>query len=144
MDRVSKEMKVLIEDPDVMFDVHCHIFNFDFVPNGYLCIRVPFTQKFFKGLENLLHRIISSRDTDVLSNVAYFIRFGRTRSTIDIAEKLFSYYGQKTIFCPLMMDMKPKKHHGIKGKPKIDFLQQMDKMREVMNKVPDKVLPFDI
>jgi len=142
MDRVSKEMKVLIEDPDVMFDVHCHIFNFDFVPNGYLGIRIPFTHKFFKGLENLLHRIISSRDTDVLSNIAYFIKFGRTRSTIDIAKKLFSYYGQKTIFCPLMMDMQPKKHRGIKGKLKIDFPQQMNKMKQVMNKTPDKVLPF--
>jgi hypothetical protein len=41
-----------------------------------------------------------------------------------------------------MMDMKPTSRHGIKGKIKVDFLQQIDVMKDVRNAYHKKILPF--
>jgi predicted TIM-barrel fold metal-dependent hydrolase len=124
-----------------MFDVHCHVFNLATVPNGFLGIRIPFKNWFLKTLEHTLHKIKSKTDTDKLSNFAYFIDFGTNRNIENIAQKLFDYYRdieKKTIFCPLMMDMRP----GIKGKQAVDYFTQIDDMRNLRNKYPDKLLPF--
>jgi len=41
-----------------------------------------------------------------------------------------------------MMDMKPNQGHGINGKIKVDFLQQIDVMKDVRNAYPQNILPF--
>lgn len=138
-ERVTAAMNALIDDPDVMFDVHCHVFNFDAVPDKYLGIRVPMTQQFFAFLENLLHKLLWFTDTDPLSNIAYFISIGRSTTIEEIATKLFDYYSPtKTIFCPLMMDMEP----GIGGDQTTPYLDQIDNMRQLRDNYPDKLLPF--
>ena len=35
-ERITDEINGFIDDPDVMFDVHCHVFNFDTVPDKLL------------------------------------------------------------------------------------------------------------
>ena len=138
-ERVTDAINALIDDPQVMFDVHCHVFNFDAVPNKYLGIRIPMTQQFFAFLENLLHKLLWYTDTDPLSNIAYFISIGKSNTIEEIATKLFDYYSPtKTIFCPLMMDMMP----GIEGDPKTPYLDQIDNMRQLRVNYPDKLLPF--
>lgn len=138
-DRIADAMKALINDPDVMFDLHCHFFNFDAVPDKYWGIRIPRTRKFFNWLENFLHKLLWFTDADPLSNIAYFISIGKSYTIEEIATKLFDYYAPtKTIFCPLMMDMKP----GIDGKQKIAYAEQIANMKQLRDKYPDKLLPF--
>lgn len=138
-DRVPDEMEALIDDSNVMFDIHSHIFNFDTVPDKFLGIRIPLTRRVLKRLEHLLHKLINYTDTDPLSNVAYFINIGRSYSIKEIAEKLFDYHPDiKTIFCPLMMDMRP----GIKGKQKVNYNEQIDNVKNLRDQFPDKLLPF--
>ncbi len=138
-DRVPQEMKELIDSPNTMFDIHCHVFNFDYVPDQFLGIRIPMTRRFLRRLVHFLQKLIPWTDTDPLSNIAYFINIGRSSSIQDISEKLFDYYPEgTTIFCPLMMDMRP----GIKGEQKVDYNTQIDNMRNLRNQYPDKLLPF--
>ena len=141
-DRVPPQIKPLIQDDSVGFDIHCHIFNFESVPDGFFGIRLPFTQRFFKYLEHFLHKIIGYSDTDSFSNIAYFINFGKNQNTEAIATKLFNYYPEKTIFCPLMMDMQPKKGEGIKGNIKAEYPIQIERMIDLRKQHADKLLPF--
>jgi predicted TIM-barrel fold metal-dependent hydrolase len=138
-DRIPAAMKALIDDPQVTFDVHCHVFNFDAVPDKFLGIRIPMTRRFFQFLENLLHKLIWYTDTDPLSNLAYFINIGKNSTIEQIAEKLFGYYSPtKTIFCPLMLDMRP----GIEGNQRVPYSQQIENMKNLRDAHPDKLLPF--
>jgi len=138
-DRIPDEMKELIVENDLFFDVHCHVFNFDTVPDNFLGIRIPLRRKFLKWIEHFLHDLIPYTETDPLSNIAYFIEIGRSLSICEIAEKLFGYHTDKrTIYCPLMMDMSP----GIKGKQKVDYHAQMKDMKDLRDQFPDKLLPF--
>jgi len=138
-DRIPDEMRELIVDNDLFFDVHCHVFNFDTVPDKFLGIRIPLRRKFLKWIEHFLHDLIPYTEADPLSNIAYFIEIGRSLSICEIAEKLFGYHtDKKTIFCPLMMDMRP----GIKGTQNVDYHAQMKDMKELRDQFPDKLLPF--
>jgi predicted TIM-barrel fold metal-dependent hydrolase len=138
-DRIPAAMITLIDDPQVIFDIHCHVFNFDAVPDKFLGIRIPMSRRFFQFLENLLHNLIWHTDTDPLSNIAYFINIGKSYTIEQIAEKLFGYYAPtKTIFCPLMMDMRP----GIEGNQKAPYSEQIENMKNLRDCHPDQLLPF--
>jgi len=137
--RISKGLKEILQKKEVFFDVHTHIFTSKDVPNGFLGIRIPFTQRFLKFLEHQLHKIIRKTDTDKLSNLAYFIEFFRSKSSEETAEKLIGYYPVKNfVFCPLLMDM----GQGIKGKMERDYDSQIEKMKKIRHDFPDKILPF--
>ena len=51
-DRVPDEMKTLVNDSNAIFDVHCHFFNFDTVPDKFLGIRIPLTRRFLRNIEH--------------------------------------------------------------------------------------------
>ncbi len=138
-DRVPDEMKALMNSSNLTFDVHCHVFNFDTVPDKFLGIRIPRSRRVLKEIEHFLHKLIWYTDTDKLSNLAYFINVCKSYSIKEISEKLFDYYPDtKAIFCPLMMDMRP----GIKGEQKVNYNKQIDNMKSLRNQFPDKLLPF--
>ena len=64
--------KILINDTEAKFDIHCHTFNFDYVPDGFLGIRLPLTRKFMRFTEKILHSINPFSDKDTMSSTAYF------------------------------------------------------------------------
>jgi uncharacterized protein len=137
--RVPAEMQGILSSGNVFIDAHCHVFNYRDVPDKFIGIRVPQNQRLLSYLEKWLHRIKSSTDRDKYSNLAYFIHFLRSRTTSDIAGKLFEYYpGRDLIICPLMMDMA----QGIGGAIEDDFLIQIEKMKELRDAYPSKILPF--
>lgn len=137
--RVSPGLKQIIQKEEVFFDIHTHIFTSKDVPDGFLGIRIPFNQRFLKYLEHKLHGVFRRTDTDTLSNLAYFIKFFRNKSSKETASQLITYYPVKNfIFCPLMMDMSP----GIKGKIIDDYDSQIEKMKEIRNEYPQNILPF--
>ncbi len=139
MSRVPGPMRKILAKGDAFFDVHCHVFSYRDVPDKFLGIRIPQNERLLSYLEKILHKIINSSDTDKLSNLAYFINFLRTRTTTEISEKLFNYYpGKNLIICPLMMDLAP----GIGGRIIDDFQIQIEKIKVLRDKFPEKILPF--
>jgi predicted TIM-barrel fold metal-dependent hydrolase len=139
MSRVPIQMRKILSEGEVFFDVHCHVFNYRDVPDKFLGIRVPQNERLLSYLEKVLHRIINNSDTDKLSNLAYFIHFLRTRTNKEITEKLFNYYTEKNlVICPLMMDLSP----GIEGHIIDDFQIQIEKIKELRNSYPAQILPF--
>ncbi len=147
LDRVPREMKKLIKKKDLRFDVHCHIFNYAHVPDGFLGIRFNMRQSLIGRIELFLHDFIRRSNEDRLSSIAYFLNFFKENSSSDLAKRLFAEYrdrGRDTVFCPLMMDMEP----GIKGGVKVPFYSgsgvpdQIDGMKEIRDSFPDKILPF--
>jgi predicted TIM-barrel fold metal-dependent hydrolase len=139
MSRVPAEMQKILTNEDVFFDVHCHVFNYRDVPDKFLGIRIPQNERLLAGIENILRRFANSSHKDKYSNLAYFINFLRSRTTIEITEKLVSYYSEKNlILCPLMMDMSM----GIKGKIIDDFQIQIEKMKALRDLFPERILPF--
>ncbi|MCB9012632.1 MAG: amidohydrolase family protein [Bacteroidales bacterium] len=132
-------MKDVLKQKDVFFDVHCHVFNYRDVPDRFLGIRIPQNPFILSSIEGILHRIIRVSDKDRFSNYGYFVDFLKSRSSEQIAEKLFNYYTEKNlIICPLMMDMT----QGIEGKILDDFRQQIEKMKDLRDRFPAQVLPF--
>jgi predicted TIM-barrel fold metal-dependent hydrolase len=139
MSRVPAPMREILLKEDVFFDVHCHVFNYRDVPDKFLGIRIPQNERLLSYLEKILHRIVNSTDTDKLSNLAYFINFLRTRTSVEITQKLFTYYSEKNlIVCPLMMDMA----QGIGGRIVDDFQIQIEKMKALRDLFPERILPF--
>jgi len=150
MDRVQPEMKKVLKKKDVPFDAHCHVFTKDNVPDEYLKIRIPLKEKFLSRVSHVLHRIISRTDTDILSRYAYFVQVMKSPYMETIAEKLFRYYddhtlfGPETILCPMMMDLQANKKEkaGIKGRIKKPYPEQVREMKELVQNYPDRILPF--
>ncbi len=147
MDRIPREMKKGIKKKQVRFDVHCHIFNYLHVPDGFLGIRFNLRRPLLGKLELFLHDFIRKSNEDKLSNIAYFLNFFKENSSSDLAKRLFTLYrgrGSDTVFCPLMMDMEP----GIKGGTAVTFYSsrgkpdQIDLMKDIRDDYPDKILPF--
>lgn len=137
--RITREMLQKLQDAQVFFDVHSHVFNYLDVPDGFLGIRLPLSRRFLARMENILHKTIGFTDNDPLSNLAYFIRFFRNKTMKDTAEKLIAYYpSENLVFCALMMDMEP----GIMGKIADPYPLQIDKMLQLRDAFPETILPF--
>lgn len=137
-DRLPSEMQAALTAGSPMFDVHCHIFNRDFVPDGFVGIRVPFRKKFLKDIGAILNNLNPFTDTDPMSNLAYFIDFLNDNTMEEILIKLFSYYPGDAIFCPLLMDMSK----GIKGALNRPYTEQLHEIKKLCEKYPHKLLPF--
>lgn len=142
-DRIPDAMKQVIKTKNPIFDVHCHIFNKDNVPDKYLGIKIPLTQAFLDSISHFLKNLIPNNDNDKFSNLGYFIDVFNNLTMEEIFIKFLDYYADSNvIFCALMMNMESYGNSGIKGKlaKKIDI--QLNEMKEMRDKYPDKILPF--
>lgn len=135
---IEDGLQKIINNNCPIIDTHCHIFNKDFVPDGFLGIRVPFTDKYLSDIAHFLDKLNPFTDADPLSYLSYFVDFFNNRSMEAVLLKLFTYYPDDTIFCPLMMDMQ----YGVKGKLKKDVFTQLDEMNQLKNKYKNRILPF--
>jgi predicted TIM-barrel fold metal-dependent hydrolase len=138
--RVPSHVKPLIERNDVLINCHCHIFNDKAVPKRLFNMKMPYSRKLVAKIINKLHRIISQSNDDKFSNFAYFIDLFRS-STKDITNKLISYYHPDTVFCPLMMDMKPGREQIRKDNYEYYILEQAKDIKQLLDEKYN-LLPF--
>ena len=139
MDRVPEAMKPILTDPERLFDIHCHVFNFKDVPSGFIGMRIPMNKRFLVWLEKMLHKMKGHTDKDKMSKIAYFLDYLNSCSSEEIADKLVDYYpDHKAILTPLLMDMGT----SIKGKLKRSYNEQIEEITRLRNKNPEKLLPF--
>lgn len=135
-----------IQSPHAQFDVHCHIFTFNCVPKKFLFIHLPTSlEEGGNRIERILERIISRTKKENIANIKTFFDIGLSKSLDDVAETLFSYYNQHTIFCPLMMDLE----WGLGNRPHIPFfdaagekIDQIRLMEHLTELFPHKLMPF--
>jgi len=112
---------------------HTHIFTFDHVPDRFLPLGLV---KFFAKkqrsakIARLLNRLWPFSDQDVLDRFASFVKQGFEKSQEDILSSLVRFYPRGTKFVVLPMDMEDM---GA-GKPKMPYLEQMRKLKELKNK----------
>jgi predicted TIM-barrel fold metal-dependent hydrolase len=139
-ERISSEVQSLMDDEKLRFDVHCHIFNRNYIPDKYLGLRFPFitNEVVLNVFETALRLLFPFTSRDKLDRLALFLNFANHDSMKEIAADLINLYNPKTIFCPLMMDLLP----GIGKKQPHSFDQQMDEMQVIRDSFPDKILPF--
>ena len=120
-----------------MIDVHAHIFNFKYVPDGYF-------QKFWVKRKDVwkvsifLDNLLPWTDRDQLSSHAQFLRTGNRESMKDIFDNLVRYYPANTIFTPLMMDL----HYGFKGTKDDTFHAQMQELVALRRNNSATLFPF--
>lgn len=139
MDRVPKEMRPILDDPKVLFDIHCHVFSYKDVPNRFIGMRIPMNRRALAKIEHFLHKILGHTDTDWFSRRANFLHLLQTCSPWEISQKLANYYpNRKAIMAPLTLDMET----GIKGKVKHSFEDQIEWTKELRDQKPDALLPF--
>jgi uncharacterized protein len=138
LDRVPAIMATKVQSRQVFFDVHTHVFTKDDVPNKYLGIRLPFTDRFLGTVGKLLHNLNRRTDDDKMSRLAYFIEIINSKSSDDIYKLIDKYYTQESVFGVLMMDMSI----GIEGEHNRDLQGQLDAVRILRDNQPAKILPF--
>lgn len=136
MREIPEIYKNIVNNPSIMYDIHCHIFNHECVPNGFLKVRLPFTDRFLTFLENVTGIFGKLFDNDDISNTSYFLNMFKQDMPY-IYRKLLSYFPDNAVFCPLTMDM-----HGIRGKQTFSFQQQIKFTLELQNEYPSKLIPF--
>jgi predicted TIM-barrel fold metal-dependent hydrolase len=138
LNRVPSIMAAKVQSRQVFFDVHTHVFTKADVPNKYLGIRLPFTDRFLGTIGKLLHTLNRKTDDDKMSRLAYFIQIINSKSSQEIYQLIEKYYTPESIFGVLMMDMSI----GIEGKHDRDLVGQMDALKDLRDAQPTKILPF--
>lgn len=133
------ELKTRLESGNPSFDVHCHLFNRDYIPDNYFHIRLPWLMK--RRMLRRLIRILMGRkkDDDTWTQHATdFIEVARKDSLLQVADEMLSQSDDDAIFCPLMMDM----CQAFGASNVRDMHHQLDAMREARNAHPGRLLPF--
>lgn len=131
------EYRALKENPNLIIDVHGHVFNHEQIPNGYIGIRLPFTDRFLSFLEDIVRFLwIISKDKTFSGAARFLDMFAK--DVEDIWKKWAALYPDDAVFCPLTMDM----DYSIKGKEKYNFRQQVDSVMKLMKKYPNRIIPF--
>lgn len=133
------ELKARLESGHPRFDVHCHLFNRDYIPDNYFHLRLPWLLK--RSMLRRLIRILQGRrkDDDTWTQHATdFMEVAGKERLTDVAAELLGQSPDDFLICPLMMDMTQAF-----GKTNVrDMHHQLDAMREVRNAFPDRILPF--
>ena len=137
MRKIPDEVLVRVKDPGTHFDSHCHTFNREDVPNGFLGVRIPYTRRVISLLERMTKRVGVLFKKDGITGTSYFLNLFKQRDAV-IAERLLSYYDAHTIVCPLMVDMEP----SIKGRMKSSYPAQLKTMEALCKARPGRLLPF--
>lgn len=136
---ISPELKSMLEKGNPRFDVHCHLFTRDFIPDNYFHLRLPWLMK--RSTLRRLIRILKGRkiDDDTWTQHATdFMEVARKDSLVQVADEMLSESEEDFLFCPLMMDMTQAF-----GETTVrDMHVQLDAMREARNAHQERLLPF--
>ncbi len=136
--RLTPEIMRILKSKNFKFDTHVHLFNKDYIPKKYFSIRMPFLvdTDFLMYLEDFIEQI--PPEDHKIYYFAHFIDFVSNKSMQQIAEHLIENTPANTIFCPLMMDFS----QSIEDSNTKDIFSQLDELKQIRDKYPDKFLPF--
>lgn len=136
---LRKELKAVLDNGNPRFDVHCHLFTRDYIPDNYFHFRLPWLMK--RSMLRRLIRILKGRkkDDDTWTQHATdFMDVARKETLAEVAAEMFQQSEDDFLYCPLMMDMT----QAFGESTVHDMHVQLDAMREARNAHPDRMLPF--
>jgi predicted TIM-barrel fold metal-dependent hydrolase len=136
---LSKELKAMLENGNPRFDVHCHLFTRDYIPDNYFHLRLPWLMK--RRMLRRLIRILKGRKKDDdtwTQHASDFMEVAGKNSLAEVAAEMLQQSEADFLYCPLMMDMT----QAFGESTVRDMHVQLDAMREVRNSHPDRMLPF--
>ncbi|XOV92698.1 MAG: amidohydrolase family protein [Bacteroidota bacterium] len=140
MDRVPKALKDRLNDEDLLFDVHSHVFNAQDLPDKFLSLRFD-AKKITVDLVALLVGLVDKLPFIALPDLSRLLSRIRKSEEEHLKLNLNAYgkFGYTPIFNVLMMDMS-----GIWNvKAKIRTVEeQMIALASFRDHHPDKILPF--
>ena len=137
-ERVPSVMKdKILNNYEIIFDSHMHIFNYDDVPDVYIGIRIPFTSRFLIFMQKSIGFIGRFINKQSLTDLSYFLDMFNDATSEEIFNSIKAKESADTVYVVLLMNMR-----SIKGKLLNSFEQQMDNIKVIRNKYPDKILPF--
>lgn len=119
------------------FDIHCHIFSLDIVPDSYF-ERYDMERDEVDELANLFNKISPHDENALLHRYADFLHTGVRKKSRDIANEMFLVNTNDMCFTPLMVDLE----YGLKGKIVQTFQTQIDEMLAVKAEFSDQIFPF--
>jgi predicted TIM-barrel fold metal-dependent hydrolase len=126
----------ILDNDDFIIDSHMHCFNYEHVPSGYLGIKLPNTQMFFKFLQAVT--TIGGIFKNELKDTSGFMDAFNDSNPIDVFQKALSYEDPHSMHATLMMNMT----HSIKGEVVHDFYRQLYDMEYINARYPNRCLPF--
>ncbi|HET9572027.1 MAG TPA: amidohydrolase family protein [Bacteroidales bacterium] len=136
---LSPELKAKLLNGNIRFDVHCHLFTRDYIPDNYFHLRLPWLMK--RRMLRRLIRLLRGRrkeDDTWTQHATDFMEVAKKNSLTEVAAEMIEQMDSNFLFCPLMMDMTQAF-----GKTSVlDMHVQLDSMREARNTHPDRLLPF--
>lgn len=113
-ERLTTTIIERINNPDVKFDTHVHLFDIDYIPDDFLSVRFPtlVDVNFLKNVDSLLDFVDDTGDE--LYNYAFFIDYISKNKISEIADYLITNSPQNTIFFNLLLDFHNSFSHKIK------------------------------
>ncbi len=133
------ELKAMLENGNPRFDVHCHLFTRDYIPDNYFHFRLPWLMK--RRMLRRLIRILKGRkkDDDTWTQHATdLMDVARKNTLTEVATEMFEQSEADFLYCPLMMDMT----QAFGETTACDMHVQLDAMREALHAHPHRMLPF--
>lgn len=145
---ISAKMKKYIANAIADFDkgikmflieIHGHIFNYLYVDNGWLRLKLPFKKWFLHGLENAvglfgkISHFFFGKET-----VMYYHNFMERFNAESMETNLIEWmsYEQNSIHCALAIDFTD----AIKGRSQRSYEQQLRDLSALKKKYPERLL----
>lgn len=119
------------------FDVHCHVFSLDIVPDSYF-ERYDIERSEVDGIADLFGKISPHNENALLHRYADFLHTGVKKKSKDIAKEMVLVNTNDMCFTPLMVDLE----YGLKGDIAQSFQSQINEMLALSKEYPNRFFPF--
>ena len=127
-------------------NVHCHLLNFNFVPDSYFRTRAPVRKWLLRNsatrwIARIVTVLLPGNKYDRLHEVLDIMNYKDIFAVADklIQEMSASINGEIVLSIPLMMDLETT---SLDEKPEIPYRHQVEFISDVAKKYPGQLMPF--
>jgi len=106
-----------------LINIHSHVFNYEYVPEGYLGVKLPFNFAFLHFFEGALWAVKWLYKKKTLENYKRFLDVFNSKNSREVYNKLVEYDTELTTHIALGMDM-----ISIEGKCDKDVVEQIKEL----------------
>lgn len=132
--RIPQTVKSISNHPDVLYDIHMHIFDKNYATKNFFLLRLIEAVENKKEKVELIEKFYKKHDDTTFSQIFKILEYNTMKEVLDNYYREFSYQS-KMIVTPLTMDLR-----SWLLKPKKTMLMQINEMKRLMNDYP--ILPF--
>ncbi len=140
LDRAHKKLKGRLDEQDIIFDVHTHIFGDEHVPDHFLGMKVDASKAWADVLATVIF-VIDQLPFLEIADLTRLLKRLRMKKEDHLNYLVSSYrkFGYDPILVTLMVDMSSIKDDGMDYK---NIWDQLEEMHRLWQSHPDTILPF--